>query len=360
MTITYGDIYPTAVMTANDAPYDDASASSENSSSYRAWEAFNQYIYVSSGSCWISNNTAPTVGAPQWLKYHFDTSVTITAFKFKPRYSASGSYPKDFVFQGSNNDSDWTTLLTVTDYTDIANIYDCSDLFVLDSTGSYSYYRIYITEAQSMGSGTWVGIATLELFGQYAPATPYMLGYSSPSGVVSANGDYGSGWEAWRAFDGQRSNTYCWLSPNVAPSEEAPHWLKYQFDSAQTILAYAFRVRYDPARNFPSTFKLQGSNNDSDWDDLHSVTDMDDPGQGELTDIYNISSPDSYVYYRLLITDMTKVGSALNWAAINDFLLIKEMVAPAAEGWAGKICGVTNPSKICGIDVADIAKVCGV
>ena len=31
-----------------------------------------------------------------------------------------------------------------------------------------------------------------------------------------------------------------------------------------------------------------------------------------------------------------------------------------AAGWTGKICGVTNPSKICGIDVADIAKVCGV
>ena len=31
-----------------------------------------------------------------------------------------------------------------------------------------------------------------------------------------------------------------------------------------------------------------------------------------------------------------------------------------AAGWTGKICGVTNPSKICGIDVADIAKVSGV
>ena len=32
----------------------------------------------------------------------------------------------------------------------------------------------------------------------------------------------------------------------------------------------------------------------------------------------------------------------------------------AASGWTGKICGVTNPSKICGIAVADITKVCGV
>jgi len=31
-----------------------------------------------------------------------------------------------------------------------------------------------------------------------------------------------------------------------------------------------------------------------------------------------------------------------------------------AAGWTGKICGVTNPSKICGVAVADITKVCGV
>ena len=30
------------------------------------------------------------------------------------------------------------------------------------------------------------------------------------------------------------------------------------------------------------------------------------------------------------------------------------------EGWSGKICGVTNPSKVCGIDVANITKVCGI
>ena len=32
----------------------------------------------------------------------------------------------------------------------------------------------------------------------------------------------------------------------------------------------------------------------------------------------------------------------------------------APSGWTGKICGVTNPSKICGVSVANISKVCGV
>ena len=39
---------------------------------------------------------------------------------------------------------------------------------------------------------------------------------------------------------------------------------------------------------------------------------------------------------------------------------ISSVYVPAPIGWTGKICGVTNPSKICGIAVADIAKVCGI
>ena len=31
-----------------------------------------------------------------------------------------------------------------------------------------------------------------------------------------------------------------------------------------------------------------------------------------------------------------------------------------AAGWTGKICGVINPSKICGVPTSDIAKVSGV
>ena len=47
----------------------------------------------------------------------------------------------------------------------------------------------------------------------------------------------------------------------------------------------------------------------------------------------------------------------------DDSLLLEDgssMLELNVLGWTGKICGVTNPSKICGIDVADIAKVDGV
>ena len=40
--------------------------------------------------------------------------------------------------------------------------------------------------------------------------------------------------------------------------------------------------------------------------------------------------------------------------------VVEVLRAVESLGWTGKICGVTNPSKINGIAVANISKVCGV
>jgi len=40
--------------------------------------------------------------------------------------------------------------------------------------------------------------------------------------------------------------------------------------------------------------------------------------------------------------------------------VVEVLRATEVSGWTGKICGVENPSKICGVAVADIVKVCGI
>jgi len=40
--------------------------------------------------------------------------------------------------------------------------------------------------------------------------------------------------------------------------------------------------------------------------------------------------------------------------------LVEVLRVSSVSGWTGKICGVTNPSKICGVAVANISKVSGV
>jgi len=51
-----------------------------------------------------------------------------------------------------------------------------------------------------------------------------------------------------------------------------------------------------------------------------------------------------------------ETGDGVEW----DVDGVVERDTAAEEGWTGKICGVENPSKICGVAVANISKVNGI
>lgn len=75
---------------------------------------------------------------PHWWKYDLGAGVTKTVAKI--RILTESGRVKDFTFQGSNNDSDWTTLLT----DQAANTTAWQD-FTFDNSTAYRYYRIYMT-----------------------------------------------------------------------------------------------------------------------------------------------------------------------------------------------------------------------
>lgn len=86
----------------------------------RAGLAFdNDYVNTK----WASS-TKPTVGSPQWIKVNFDISAPFDTKVFVRQISLIGCIsgqtdmaPKDFLLQRSDDDSAWTTVLTVTNQT---------------------------------------------------------------------------------------------------------------------------------------------------------------------------------------------------------------------------------------------------
>lgn len=72
-------------------------------------------------------------------------------------------------------------------------------------------------------------------------------------------------------------------------------------------------------------------------------------GQQAGSDISNQYEPNDYDYLAISCLATTTVAK-VHWG----------LVAYVAAGWTGKISGVTNPAKIMGVDVANIAKVKGV
>lgn len=106
--------YPTSAMTSNSAPSPlVASASSEFSASFAAWKAFDNS--VATGSDWVVSTAADGSGVTdEWLKIDLGSGneITPTAYEITPSNTAGREPPHDWTFEGSNDDSNWTTLDT--------------------------------------------------------------------------------------------------------------------------------------------------------------------------------------------------------------------------------------------------------
>lgn len=119
------------MMTSNTAPSPFvASASSEWTPSFKAYFAFSGLIGGVS-DFWAAS------GSTGWLKLDCGAVVDIVGYVMSPRNTVA-SCPADWTFEGSNDDSAWTTLDTQTSITWTANIAKHYTI----SLASYRYYRM--------------------------------------------------------------------------------------------------------------------------------------------------------------------------------------------------------------------------
>lgn len=127
------------------------------------------------------------------------------------------------------------------------------------STGSYRYWRIYITEA--IAATTYIAFAEIELRGSVGGAdltttsTPVtestFLGGSAGSNTVKNDG-----------------STSSWISTTTA----VPQWLRYDLGTSNNVAQVAMLpISTVPARA-PSIFILQGSNDGTSFTDVKTFT----------------------------------------------------------------------------------------
>jgi len=107
---------------------------------------------------WSSADTA----FPHWWKYDFGDGVSWTIIKatIKPVSVGGTGTVKDFNIQGSNNDSDWTTLCTDT----LANNINVQT-FTFTNAVAYRYIKVNITSTYS-GSYNHAQITEFEMMAE--------------------------------------------------------------------------------------------------------------------------------------------------------------------------------------------------
>ena len=128
---------------------------------------------------------------------------------------------------------------------------------------------------------------------------PTMTSNTTPSGECIANGQYSS-YSPWYAFDNVSAQNNEWIS-DVGTNA----WIGYHFTRQVKCYGIWLKNRISSDSNtFPTSYKVQGSNNGTDWTDL---TDTIVRASAKLVsggeDYEPITSPSLYSYYRLYIFD---------------------------------------------------------
>lgn len=160
-------------------------SSSSNYSGNTPAKAFDNT--VSSSNEW-SSDSVPSSGSPQWLKYDFGAGNAKTITRYTLSNAESYSYnrtraPKDWTFEGSNDDTNWTVLNTQAGITWSCDA--CSKTYDLSNSTAYRYYRFKIT-ANNDGP-TYVEIAEMEMMMDTGgSATVISNAYSQAAAPVEA------------------------------------------------------------------------------------------------------------------------------------------------------------------------------
>jgi len=143
------------VMTANNAPAPYVASAITEYELYFAYKAFDQ---DNTGENYYMSHPDKTAT----LKLDFGKNVKIAQYSIYPFSAIPTRYnPKNWTFQGSLNDSSWTTLDTQTNISWVAST---KQYFAITNPGLYRYYEIVVSASVD---GSAVIIMGMEMFGLF-------------------------------------------------------------------------------------------------------------------------------------------------------------------------------------------------
>jgi hypothetical protein len=157
------DLVP--VMTSNSTPSGSVSTSSLQAGS--GYECFD-------GNLDQANNYTYWAGFPAWVRYQFTSPKVINQYSILPQ----GGYrwPVSWLFQSSNDGSNWTTLHTVSSESTAG--WAGRRYYQFSNSASYVYYRLHITAGSD---ATYTMITDLEMMEALAPTNITVTSVSSPA-----------------------------------------------------------------------------------------------------------------------------------------------------------------------------------
>jgi hypothetical protein len=312
---------------------------------------------------WVSSSSV----MPHWLKVDFGANNTKKATKYRimARTTTNSLYyhhPTTWTFDGSNDDSSWTTLDTqtsVTTWTTPSATGTSIDedsafkTFTINNNDYYRYYRFY--ETANIQGSNYGSVSNFEIHGydyetdpvHYTHESQVYLGRldggfgsyytATPTGTAFSSSEFSASYPASDAFNGTVSDsTDAWHSESGDMADGAH--LGYQFANPVIINKYRIITRLNATNSYPEfvpkTWQFQGSNDGSTYTTIDyrtNITNWSKPTTIGYTDdiivnqhfkTFCFANTTKYTYYRILITSS---GGRISDYSEDDFVAISEL-----------------------------------
>lgn len=119
---------------------------------------------------------------------------------------------------------------------------------------------------------------------------PKMTANNAPYGIAFASSEYGANYQAWKAFNQSTTDT-----PWESTLADRNSWVGYQFVVPTVVKSCEYTINCDR----PCTIVVQGSNDNTIWEDVSTVYSV--PGTGVVSGILSMATNKKrYGSYRLL------------------------------------------------------------
>lgn len=203
---------------------------------------------------------------------------------------------------------------------------------VMPATGAVAFYvdaagKVGVNAALTYGSGL----------------IPNMTSATAPSGVASSSTQYDANFAAWKALQSSPSKWSTSLGTNP------PHWIQYQFSSAQTVAKYEITATSDTPNAAPYEFYLQASTDGTNWKNL-DYQNFVTYSAGE-TKAYFLSNDQAYAYYRIYIISNfgNSLTQILDWQLYAYSSIATNSTELTVNGAITATKGVVLPSSCSGL-----------
>jgi len=302
---TFGE-YPPFAMTGYSQGGYVVSASSEYVASYPPWKAFDNSWHnngdTDGSEVWLSENATNYGGTDglynrspprnlgtgaldgEWIKIEMPHKIKLDYIKIYPRLLFSSGAPRDFIVYGSNDNVNWSPVLTETGASITATHEETGHTFSTDVHNTcYKYFGLVIRKLRT--ATTFINIAEIKFYGHREndlvrlPDPTNVLKYPHIAMTGPAQRGYvasASNGNGYPAFDNSTSTAwttnygtgYDTTSPYAATTN-APlfegvrgDWIKLQLPRKLIVQRLE---RNASANRRPATVNLYGLDDDSTW-----------------------------------------------------------------------------------------------